>query len=42
MEPPSKKYKKPDGHDIKGKGNNDQFDFNTRYREAILKICLPT
>ena len=29
MEPPAKKYKKQDGYDIKGKGNKDQFDFNT-------------
>ena len=29
METPAKKYKKPVGHDIKGKGNKDQFDFNT-------------
>ena len=28
MEPPEKKYKKPDRHDIKGKGNKDRFDFN--------------
>ena len=28
MEPPAKKHKKPDGHDVKGKGNKDQFDFN--------------
>ena len=28
METPAMKYK-PDGHDIKGKGNKDQFDFNT-------------
>ena len=52
MEPPAKKYKKPDRHDIKGKVNKDQFDFNTeisfaiqesktKYREVILKICLP-
>ena len=27
MEHFAKKYKKPDGHDIKGKGNKDQFDF---------------
>ena len=35
MEPPEKKYKKPDGHDIKGKGNKDQFDFNTEISFAI-------
>ena len=29
MEPPPKKYKKPDGHDIKGKSNKDLFDFIT-------------
>ena len=51
METPAMKYK-PDGHDIKGKGNKDQFDFNTeiflsyknannKYREVIIKICLP-
>ena len=34
MEPPAKKYK-PDGHDIKGKGNKDQFDFNTEISFAI-------
>ena len=37
MEPPAKKYK-PDGHDIKGKGNKDQFDFNTKISFAI-KEC---
>ena len=35
MEPPAKKFKKPDGHDIKGKGNKDQFDFNTEISFAI-------
>ena len=34
MEPSAKKYK-PDGHDIKGKGNKDQLDFN---REISLAI----
>ena len=34
MKPPAKKYK-PDGHDIKGKGNKDQFDFNTEISFAI-------
>ena len=34
MEPQAKKYK-PDGHDIKGKGNKDQFDFNTEILFAI-------
>ena len=34
MEPRAKKYK-PDGHDIKGKGNKDQFDFNTEISFAI-------
>ena len=34
MEPPAKKYK-PQGHDIKGKGNKDQFDFNTEISFAI-------
>ena len=34
MEPPAKKYK-PDGHDIKGKGNRDQFDFNIEISFAI-------
>ena len=29
METSAKKYKKPVGHDIKGNGNTDQFDFNT-------------
>ena len=33
IEPPAKKYK-PDGHDIKGK-SNDQFDFNTEISFAI-------
>ena len=27
--------KKPDGHDIKGKGNKNQFDFNTEISFAI-------
>ena len=35
IEPPAKKFKKPDGHDIKGKGNKDQFDFNTEISFAI-------
>ena len=35
MEPPAKKYKKQDGYDIKGKGNKDQFDFNTEISFAI-------
>ena len=35
MELPAKKYKKPDGHDIKRKGNKDQFDFNTETSFAI-------
>ena len=34
MEPPAKKYK-PVGHDVKGKGNKDQFDFNTEISFAI-------
>ena len=34
MKPPAKKYK-PDGHDMKGKGNKDQFDFNTENVFAI-------
>ena len=34
MEPPAKKYK-PAGHDIKGKDNKDQFDFNTEISFAI-------
>ena len=34
MEPPAKKYK-PDGHDIKRKGNKDQFGFNTEISFAI-------
>ena len=34
-EPPAKKFKKPDVHDIKGKGNKDQFDFNTEISLAI-------
>ena len=34
MEPPAKKYK-PDGHDRKGKGNRDQFDFNIEISFAI-------
>ena len=34
MEPPAKKYK-PDGHDIKGKGNRDQFDFDIEISFAI-------
>ena len=37
MEPPANKYK-PDGHDIKGKGDKDQFDFNTEIPFAI-KEC---
>ena len=35
MEPTAKKFKKPDGHDIKQKGNKDQFDFNTAISFAI-------
>ena len=35
MELPAKKFKKPDGHDIKGKGNEGQFDFNTEISLAI-------
>ena len=35
MELPTKKYKKPGGHDIKGKGNKDQFDFNTEISFTI-------
>ena len=34
MEPPVEIYK-PGGHDIKGKGNKDQFDFNTEISFAI-------
>ena len=34
MEPHAKKYK-PDGHDIKGKGNRDQFDFDIEISFAI-------
>ena len=34
MEPPAEKYK-PDGHDIKAKGNKDQFDFPTKISFAI-------
>ena len=34
MEPPAKKYK-PDEHDIKGKGNRDQFDFDIEISFAI-------
>ena len=34
MEPPAKKYK-PDDHDIKGKSNKEQFDFNTEISFAI-------
>ena len=37
MEPPAEKYKKPDGHDIKGKSNKDQFDFHTEISFAIQK-----
>ena len=33
-EPPAKKYK-PDRHDIKGRVNKDQFDFNTEISFAI-------
>ena len=36
MEPPAKKYK-PDRHDIKEKGNRDQFDFNIEISFAIQK-----
>ena len=35
MEPPEKRYKKTERHDIKGKGNKDQFDFNTEISFAI-------
>ena len=35
MEPSAKKYKRPVGHDIKGNGNKDQFDFNTEISFAI-------
>ena len=35
MEPSAKKYKKPDGNDIKRKGNKDQFDFKTEISFAI-------
>ena len=35
MEPPAKKYRKPDGHDIKGKGNKDHYDFNTEISFAM-------
>ena len=48
MEIAAKKYRKPDGHDIKRKSNKDQYDFNTETSFAIqecqhqiLKICLP-
>ena len=34
MKPPARKYK-PDGHDMEGKGNKDQFDFNTENVFAI-------
>ena len=37
MEPPAKKYK-PQGHDIKGKGNKDQFDFNTEI-SFVIQEC---
>ena len=36
MEPPANKHK-PDGHDIKGNGNKDQFDFNTEIPFAITE-----
>ena len=39
MEPPAKKYK-PDGHDIKGKGNRDQFDFDIEISFAIQECKL--
>ena len=35
MEPSAKKYKRPVGHDIKGNGNKDQFDFNKEISFAI-------
>ena len=35
MEPPAKKYRKPDGHDIKGKGNKDHYDFNAEISFAM-------
>ena len=38
MEPPAKKFKKTDGHDIKEKCNNDQFDFNTEI-SFIIQEC---
>ena len=38
MEPPAKKYKKPDSHDIKGKGNKDQFDFKTEI-SFVMREC---
>ena len=38
MEPPAKKLKKPDGHDIKSKGNKDQFDFNTEI-SFVIQEC---
>ena len=34
MEPPVEKYK-PGGNDVKGKGNKNQFDFNTEIAVAI-------
>ena len=37
MDPPAKKYKKPYGHDTKGKGNKEQFDFNTETSFIIKK-----
>ena len=39
MEPPAKKYK-PDEHDIKGKGNRDQFDFEIEISFAIQECEL--
>ena len=39
MEPPAKKYK-PDEHDIKGKGNRDQFDFDIEISFAIQECEL--
>ena len=37
MEPPAKKYK-PNGLDIKGKGNRDQFDFNIEI-SFVIQEC---
>ena len=38
MEPPAKKYKKPEGHSIKGKNDKDQFDFKTEIY-FIIQEC---